>query len=141
VRSIAVDTGPLVAWIDSNDRHAERCVSWLHTHGRASRCYTTLACVTEATHLLESIDHQLALLALLARRAVEIVDIGAEDVTDIGARMARYHDVPMDFADATILWLADRLGTRSILTVDERGFATFRLAGGKAPALELQRLG
>lgn len=44
----------------------------------------------------------------------------------------------MDFADATLVLLAERLGTRGILTLDERGFRTFRFAGKKHFRLVLQ---
>lgn len=52
--------------------------------------------------------------------------------------MARYHDIPMDFADATLVLLAERLGTSSILTLDERGFRTFRFAAKRQFQLTLQ---
>ena len=42
--------------------------------------------------------------------------------------MARYRDTPMDFADATLVLLADTLGVRDILTLDRRGFRTYRTA-------------
>lgn len=44
----------------------------------------------------------------------------------------------MDFADATLSLLAERLATPSILTLDERGFRTFRFAGKRHFRLVLQ---
>jgi len=46
--------------------------------------------------------------------------------------MARYSDTPMDFADATLVQLADAVGVIDILTLDRRGFSTYRTAKGKA---------
>jgi predicted nucleic acid-binding protein len=46
--------------------------------------------------------------------------------------MDRYSSTPMDFADATLVLLADALGITDILTLDHRGFSTYRTAKGKA---------
>lgn len=45
--------------------------------------------------------------------------------------MERYADLPMDLADASLVWLADEAGVRDIATFDERGFSVYRLSGGK----------
>ena len=45
--------------------------------------------------------------------------------------MARYPNVSMDFADATLVVLAENLNTPNILTLDERGFRTFRFRRNK----------
>jgi predicted nucleic acid-binding protein len=37
----------------------------------------------------------------------------------------------MDFADATLVLLADELGTGDIVTLDERGFRTDRFRGSR----------
>ena len=139
MQSIVVDTGPLVAWFDPDDKHHQRAERWLKRHGTAFKRYTTLAVVTEASHLIDSVDAGAALLEWIAAGAIIIVAVDNADLRAISARMLRYRDTPMDFADASLLWLADRLGTRSVLTIDERGFGAFRLAGGKRPLLELQR--
>lgn len=140
MESIAVDTGPLVAWFDPDDKHHAAVDRWLKEHGTRFRRYTTLAVVTEALHLLDSPAAQAGLLEWLGAGGAVIVSVENEDLAAIAANMRRYRDIPMDFADASILWLADRLGTRSVLTIDQRGFAAYRLAGGRRPLLELQKL-
>ena len=40
--------------------------------------------------------------------------------------MAKYFDTPMDYADATLVLLADRLEVLDILTLDRRGFSVYR---------------
>jgi len=44
-------------------------------------------------------------------------------------RMARYHDVPMDLADASLLVAAEQLDRRVIFTLDQH-FLIYRLADG-----------
>ena len=139
MRSIVVDTGPLVAWFDPDDKHHHRAERWLKLHGAGFKRYTTLAVLAEALHLIDSAGAGAALLEWIAAGGLLIVAVENADLRASSARMLRYRDTPMDFADASLLWLADRLGTRSVLTIDERGFGVFRLAGGKRPLLELQR--
>jgi predicted nucleic acid-binding protein len=38
----------------------------------------------------------------------------------------------VDFADASLVWLADKTGVTDILTLDCRDFGAYRLSGGKA---------
>ena len=40
--------------------------------------------------------------------------------------MERYHDTPMDYADGTLVRLAESLDVYDVLTLDRRGFATYR---------------
>jgi predicted nucleic acid-binding protein len=43
--------------------------------------------------------------------------------------MSRYSDRPMDFADATLVYLAKRESQPTILTVDHADFETYRIEG------------
>ena len=43
--------------------------------------------------------------------------------------MRKYHDQPMDFADATLVYLAERETLNTVLTVDFDDFETYRIAG------------
>jgi uncharacterized protein len=45
--------------------------------------------------------------------------------------MAKYQDLPMDFADASVVAAAERLGTRQVFTLD-RDFYIYRFADGAA---------
>ncbi len=44
--------------------------------------------------------------------------------------MRQYGDLPMDLADASLLWLAQQSGIRSIATLDRRDFGVYCLPGG-----------
>lgn len=46
--------------------------------------------------------------------------------------MAKYADTPMDFADATLVLLADGVRIYDVLTLDRRGFSTYRTESGEA---------
>ena len=54
-----------------------------------------------------------------------------EQIFKAAALMRKYSGTPMDFADATLVLLADELGVLDVLTLDRRGFSTYRTAKGK----------
>jgi predicted nucleic acid-binding protein len=47
----------------------------------------------------------------------------------IHALMSRYADRPMDFADATLVYLARRESLSTVFTVDHADFDTYRIDG------------
>ncbi len=95
------------------------------------RLLTTWPCVTDATHILERVDLQLALLAFLHGGRCEVRDFGADHLDRFITWIGKYRDRPMDFADASLLWLAVDIGCAEILTTDRADFETYRLPGGR----------
>ena len=51
------------------------------------------------------------------------------DVPDLERLMMRYADRPLDFADATLVHLAERESLSTIFTVDHDDFETYRIKG------------
>jgi predicted nucleic acid-binding protein len=62
---------------------------------------------------------------------VTLLPISDADAPDLQRLMLKYADRPMDFADATLVRLAEREGLTTILTVD-RDFEVYRIGGRKA---------
>ena len=50
----------------------------------------------------------------------------ADDFNRITALMGKYENIPMDFADATLVALGERFNTRHVLTIDARDFHVYR---------------
>ena len=46
--------------------------------------------------------------------------------------MKKYSDTPMDLADATLVVLAEETSIHQVLTLDIRGFSTYRTKDRKA---------
>jgi predicted nucleic acid-binding protein len=46
--------------------------------------------------------------------------------------MRQYGDLPMDLADASLLWVAQEQGLGRIATLDRRDFGIVRLPGGES---------
>jgi predicted nucleic acid-binding protein len=124
---VLVDTGPLVALLDPSDRARERCRSALDRLGRAD-LVTTEAVVTEAEYLLDfSSEAQAALMHVLASGRPRVEAIAATDRKRLAELMGRYADLPMDYADATLVLVAERLGAMRVFTLDRRDFGVYRV--------------
>lgn len=54
--------------------------------------------------------------------AVEIVEIKSDDLYRIRKMMDKYQDVPMDFADATLMLISERLKLKEIISLDKDFF-------------------
>lgn len=54
--------------------------------------------------------------------------------------MKKYADTPMDFPDATLVWIAEQLQLESVLTLDVRGFSIFRFGKNHRFKLLLQNV-
>ena len=132
MRTALLDTGPLVAYLDSADSAHETVAASLG--GFVGTLCTTSAVITEAMYLLG--DHSGG-----PRRLAEFVQAAGVHIFESTQHsqlhaavvlMENYADTPMDFADATLVLLSDEVGTRDILTLDLRGFSAYRTRKGKS---------
>lgn len=131
MRTWLVDTGPLVAYLDSRDpAHGEVAA---RLDGFTGGLAATSAVITEAMHFLSATPTGPRLLAELVRTSeIRVFDLcQAPELDAAAALMEKYADTPMDFADATLVLLAEALGHNEILTLDRRGFSVFRTRRGR----------
>ncbi|HEX9532223.1 MAG TPA: PIN domain-containing protein [bacterium] len=129
MRGVLVDAGPLVAVLDESDGDHQRCVSVLKR--LSDPMITTWPVVTEAMYLLgqtqNPLDSQEALLAMLDRQLVLVVELRREDLPRLRALIRKYRDLPMDLADATLVRVAEREAVRQVFTLDKRDFQVYRV--------------
>ena len=134
-----VDTGLLVAILDSGDPwHGfvrERLTSF------SGHFATTGAVITEAMHLLRPIPGGARELLRFLHDAGMVVEgnVSVGFLHQAVLLMEKYADAPMDFADATLVVLAEELETERVVTLDERGFRTYRFGAHQAFELVLQQ--
>ena len=132
-----LDAGPLIAYLDSGDPSHARVTEVVEAF--TGRVATTSAVVTEAMHLVGHLEHGPRRLAeLLGATDAEIVDFSRPaDLSEAVSLMEKYANLPMDFADATLVLLAEALGAHHIATLDRRGFSAYRTRKGRAFRLVL----
>lgn len=88
---------------------------------------TTVAVLTELFYFLHMDPMRVDLVwRFFSGGAVELASIEAKDLPEIKHLMQRYADRPMDFADATLVYVAGREGIADILTIDHDDFETYR---------------
>lgn len=128
MKSLLLDTGPLVALLDRSDGAHASCVEALRSV--SGRMLTTEPVVTEALWLLDhSLAAQKACVELLLAADVKIVGQTSDMLKRAIELMEKYHNVPMDYADATLVVLAENEGVADIFTLDKRGFEVYRFNG------------
>ncbi len=131
---VLLDTGPLVAILHRDDRHHKRCVETFAPF--RGFLLSTEAVLTEAMHLLARIPGgQQDCLEFFIRGGAALVPATRASLRRCQSLMAQYQDVPMDFADATLVALAEEAGVRDVFTLDRRGFEVYRI--GKSATFRL----
>lgn len=127
MKKILVDSGPLIALFDASDRHHHAAVSFIKNN--PFPLITTLASITETLHILDfNRNAQIDFLEWVNRGAVDIHPIGNVDFYRIRELTKAYQDLPMDFADACLVFLAEKLKIYDIATID-RDFTIYRING------------
>ena len=130
---IIADAGFFYALVDRGDAWHRRAVAQLDT--QAEGWVTTWPVLTEATHLLMrwiGPDAVQALLREVADGAIAVWQWSAEHTARVPALMQRYPSLPMDLADASLVWLATETGVTTVMTLDARDFSRYRLPDGRA---------
>jgi len=128
---VLVDTGPLVALFDPSDHARESCREALSALDRAD-LVTSEAVITEAMYLLAfSTRAQVALLTFLAAGKPRVESLTTADLQRAAELVEKYSSLPMDYADATLVVLAERLRTSRVFTLDRRDFSVYRVRRGK----------
>ena len=125
-----VDTGAVVALVNRADRHHAAAVEWFKRF--RGQLLTTEAVVTETAYVLAARPAHLRAALIWFERARAAGLLLVEPVSDYAALsriIAQYASLPCDYADASLIALAERTGVTAIATVDQRDFSVYRLRG------------
>ena len=124
---LIVDAGPLYAAAARRDRDHRRCVQLLAAAPRPLVVPDLV--VTEVSYLLSDrlgSHAELAFGRALAAAELLVEPVLPSDWARVVELMERYADLPLGMVDASIVAIAERLGVRSIATLDRRHFAVVR---------------
>jgi len=124
---VLLDTGPWVAMIDRSEKKHKICIKWLKNF--SGRMFSTEAVLTEVLYLLNfSYDAQAGAMDFVLTGAVTVMPSSVESIKAAKQLMLKYRDIPMDFADASLVVLANDLSISNIVTFDVRDFSIYRTA-------------
>lgn len=124
---IIADTGFFLALANSRDEHhpaAKRALAELR-----EPLITTWPVLTETCHLMVARLGPAAsetFVASAAQGAFEVFALAGEHLPRVLQLMQKYRDLPMDLADASLVILAEHLGSGRILSTDRRDFHAYR---------------
>ena len=120
------DTGALLALLDADDHWHERCKAVFSE--LPIPLAVTAGVLTELFHLVMRRRVEVAAVwRLVMSEAIVVLPIVGEDMPSIAQLMERYADRPMDFADATLVHVAERESTDFVFTIDHNDFETYRV--------------
>lgn len=127
-----IDTGPLIAAFDRREPHHEWAAAQLRS--LSPPLVTCEAVLSEAAFLLMRNRRSPALALRMAERGiVQIAPVmeSARDAKRLEQMIERYSSVPMSFADACLVLLAERFPGAQLLTLDA-DFHIYRTANRRA---------
>ncbi|GAB6058159.1 type II toxin-antitoxin system VapC family toxin [Desulfonatronum parangueonense] len=120
-----LDTGPWVALIDLSEASHAMCVEWFGAF--TGTLYSTEPVLTEVLYLLNfSLNAQQAALDYVLRGIVTLVPTDIHALDSAKKLMGKYADLPMDYADATLVHLASESRILNIVTLDQKDFHVYR---------------
>ncbi len=125
-----LDTGAIVAFMDKRDRWHSACEDAFRQIDLP--LLTSEAVLTEFLYFVRARSYDVRTAWSFVRSG--ILTLGAitdSDLPALSQLMHQYRDRPMDFADATLVHLAQRESLNTIVTVDVADFQTYRIAGRK----------
>ncbi|MCG2721267.1 MAG: PIN domain-containing protein [Thermodesulfovibrionales bacterium] len=130
MHSLLLDTGALVALLDRSEKTHKDCVEFLKQF--RGDIFTTEPVLTEALYLLgPSVENQKTCISFILQGGTSLVPQSPDSLARAIRLMEKYNDIPMDFADATLVVLAEEAGIDDIFTLDYRGFRAYRIRGKK----------
>jgi uncharacterized protein len=129
MQRVIVDTGPLIGWFDAQDSYHTLVDGFFQRYG--GELLSTWPVLGEVCHLLP--EHMVAdFLRWVGRGGITVVDVPVSALLSLADRIDKYADLPMDLADASLIWIAESLGLLDILTLDRRDFGVYRTVRGQA---------
>lgn len=127
-----VDTGAIVALLNRDDPHHASVSAWFRDF--RGLLLTTDAVITETAYVLAANAGLQSAALVWAERARKAGLLAVEPVEDYAALariINRYASLPCDYADASLIALAERTATDAIATIDQRDFSVYRIRGRK----------
>jgi predicted nucleic acid-binding protein len=125
--TVVADTGALYALVDASDAWHARVTAWWRSN--SSAIVVPITVIPEVCYLLNTRIGPAAELAFIEGVVADEFTVESsepEDFVRAADVMTEYADFPLGFVDASIVAIAERLESRSILSTDRRHFSVVR---------------
>jgi predicted nucleic acid-binding protein len=125
---IVVDTGPLVALLDADDRHHGHCRRRLAANEEP--LFVPVPVVNETCYFIERDSGPEVEADFLGSVGLdgrfEMVDLQPNDWARVTGLLRTYADLPFGVVGASVMAVAERLKASQIATLDHRHFTVVR---------------
>lgn len=129
-KRVVIDSGPLIALFDKDDNYHKKALEFIKEF--KGELVSNYAVITEVSHLLDfSVNVQIEFLQWVFDGGISIADILIEDLLRIIELTKKYSDLPMDFTDASLVVICERMKIQEIASID-RDFGIYRTQEKKA---------
>ena len=129
MKKAIIDTGVIIAFFDESDKYCHAVRSFFKTY--KGELYSTESVITEVSYYFENYKKaQLYIIDWIGKGAIKIVNVNNEDYPLVYSMMTKYQDTPMDYADASLILIGEKLKITEILTIDN-DFSIYKFKNGK----------
>jgi len=112
-----IDSGPLIALFDKSDSYHLKVLEFVKNF--QGEFISSWSVITEVSHMLDfNLKVQIDFLKWCELGGVKIYEISQEELSSIRVMMQKYSDLPIDLADATLMYIANKENIKNIVSID-----------------------
>lgn len=112
-----IDSGPLIALFDKSDKYHQKVLDFIKSY--QGKLITSWSVITEVSHMLDfNLKVQIDFLKWIELGGITIYEIPQSEIVKIRIMMEKYLDIPMDLADGTLVYIANKEGIKKIVSID-----------------------
>ena len=112
-----IDSGPLIALFDGSDKYHNDVLTFMKEY--KGKLITSWAVITEVSHMLDfNLQVQIDFLKWCEIGGIEVYNITQDEISNIRVMMEKYIDIPMDLADGTLMYIANKENIKNIVSID-----------------------
>ena len=112
-----IDSGPIIALFDKSDKYHHSVLRFIESFN--GELITSWSVITEVSHMLDfNLKVQIDFLKWIELGGIKLYDIPQSEIVNIRSMMEKYLDIPMDLADATLMYIANKEKIKNIISID-----------------------
>lgn len=117
MKKTLIDAGPLIALFDKDDNYHMPVKRFMASY--EGILVTTWPVITEVMYMLDfNVNVQMDFLYWIERGALNIAPLDKRHIMRMIELSEKFSDVPMDFADATLMVVSETQNIKEIITID-----------------------